>query len=496
MGLMSFLLPPSLPEEALQELKQACVTGGPDGTPWPSDVQIQAERLTIRRTVEESGALAAPWDIPDLGRVMTSSATLMERQAPYDLLVELARGKVNQVRCQLADWRTGGLQVPPELVEQIRQVSFLFGRAATRAPSHESHTLALQALGNAFRVAEQLVHVYLTQVFLVRHQHHVQLDTSFGCRLGAEVPEGEQAAALLQACNSVCVPLPWNICEATAGAFRWDSTDALLDWCDDHALAVCAGPLLDFSSARLPEWLWRYEGDLSALSRFMSRYVETAVRRYRKRVQRWHLTSGSNSASVLSLSEDELLLLTVRIVEVARQVDPGLQVILGLAQPWGEYLRDQDRNHSPFIFADTLIRAGLALTALDIEIVPGVSPRGSYCRDLLDTSRLLDLYSLLGVPLWVTLGYPSSPASDPRSDPDLAATAGHWQGGTSLATQAEWARAFSELAVGKPFVQAVHWADFSDAQVHQFPSTGLIDGQGQPKPVLQVLQQLRQQHLL
>jgi hypothetical protein len=50
--------------------------------------------------------------------------------------------------------------------------------------------------------------------------------------------------------------------------------------------------------------------------------------------------------------------------------------------------------------------------------------------------------------------------------------------------------------VGKPFVQAVHWADFSDAQVHQFPSTGLIDGQGQPKPVLQVLQQLRQQHLL
>ena len=41
----------------------------------------------------------------------------------------------------------------------------------------------------------------------------------------------------------------------------------------------------------------------------------------------------------------------------------------------------------------------------------GVTPRGSYCRDLLETSRILDLYALLGLPLRVTLGYPSSAAA-------------------------------------------------------------------------------------
>jgi len=198
---------------------------------------------------------------------------------------------------------------------------------------------------------------------------------------------------------------------------------------------------------------------------------------------------------VLSLTEDELLLLTVRITEAARQVHPTIEVIVGLAQPWGEYMSAEDRNHSPFLFADTLIRAGLGLNALDIELVPGITPSGSYCRDLLDTSRMLDLYALLGVPLWVTLGYPSSSDSDPRGDPDLGVTAGYWHGAISPTAQAEWARAFGNLMVGKPYVQAVHWADWSDAQPHQFPSAGLIDEQGRFKPALQVLQQLREEHL-
>src|SRR5256714_4421925 len=132
------------------------------------------------------------------------------------------------------------------------------------------------------------------------------------------------------------------------------------------------------------------------------------IKRYRGRVRNWQLTSASNCSSVLALGEDDLMWLTVRLVESARQADPRLEAVVGIAQPWGEYMALEDRTHSPFIFADTLIRSGLNFAALDVEIVMGVSPRGSYCRDLMDTSRLLDLYSLLGLPLRVTLGYPSA----------------------------------------------------------------------------------------
>ena len=280
MGVMSFLLPSGLSAEAGRELERACVTGGPDGMPWPTEVQVQSDRLLARRAVDESGALVAPWEVPDLGRLMISTATLMERTAPYMLLVELARGKVNQLRCQLADWRSGGLQVPEELLQNIREISFLFGRAATHASSEEAGLLAQQALGRAAQAAETLVGIYQAQVLQIRHQHHPRLDTTFGCRLGPTVPQGEAAEALLRAFNSVSILLPWNVCEPTPGLFQWEQTDALFDWCEANRLTVCAGPLIDFSSARLPEWLWRYEGDLSALSRFMTRYVDTAVRRY------------------------------------------------------------------------------------------------------------------------------------------------------------------------------------------------------------------------
>jgi hypothetical protein len=113
------------------------------------------------------------------------------------------------------------------------------------------------------------------------------------------------------------------------------------------------------------------------MASFLCKFVETAMRRYRNRIRRWQLTAGSNCASVLSLSEDDLLGLTYRLAESARHVDASLELVVGIAQPWGEYLALSECTHSPFLFADTLIRAGLNLSALDIELVMGVTPRGS-----------------------------------------------------------------------------------------------------------------------
>src|SRR5262249_31401109 len=159
--------------------------------------------------------------------------------------------------------------------------------------------------------------------------------------------------------------------------------------------------------------------NLSSLATYMCNYVERTVRRYRGRVRRWQMTAGSNCARVLGLTEEQLLWLTARLAEVGRQTDAGLELVIGIAQPWGEYMAAEDRSYSPFVFADTLIRTGLNLAALDLEMVMGVTPRGSYCRDRLDASRLLDLYSLLGVPLRVTLGYPSGSGVDADADPEM-----------------------------------------------------------------------------
>jgi hypothetical protein len=495
MGTMSFLLPSGLSAEAVRELERACVAGGPDNMPWPTEVRVDPARLTLRRNVEESGFLVAPWAVDGAGLLTGTSATLMERALPYHFLLELARGKVNQVRCQAADWEAGGLQVPESLAGILHQATEAFGHAVLAQPADQVGPPAQRALDLGYRAADELVQVYKEQVFQIRHQRQPRLDTGLGCRLGERLPEGGLDDALVRACNSVCLPLAWHAVEPGEGNYVWEPHDALLNWALAEGLAVTAGPLLDFSSARLPAWLWLWERDLSSLAGFMCQYVETAVRRYRGRIRRWQLSAATNCASVLSLGEEELLWLTVRLAEVARQVDPGLELVVGVGQPWGEYMAAEDRIHSPFIFADTLLRTGLNLAALDLEVVMGVSPRGSYCRDLLETSRLLDLYSLLGVPLRVTLGYPADAAADPDADPELGVAAGRWRDGYSPATQADWAGAFAALAVAKPYVQAVHWVHASDAEPHQFPHCGLADAAGNPRPALQRLRALREQHL-
>src|SRR5262245_16182523 len=120
MGMMHFLLPDSLTAEAAQELERACVAGGPDNMPWPTRVRVERGRLILGRDVDESGFLVVPWSVNGVGRLMTNTATLMERDAPYDLQLELARGKVNQIRCQVSDWRSVGLIVSPDLNQQIQ----------------------------------------------------------------------------------------------------------------------------------------------------------------------------------------------------------------------------------------------------------------------------------------------------------------------------------------------------------------------------------------
>jgi Glycosyl hydrolase family 10 len=494
MGTMTFLLPAGLDAEALRELERACVVGGPDNMPWPSRVRVEPDQLIVSRPSDESGALATPWPIAELGRLMGTTATLMDRAEPYNLQLELARGKINQVRCQAADWQSGGLNIPAALNEEIHSANSAFGRAILESPSAQSAEQAQAALHLGYRVADQLARVYMEQVFQVRHEREPKLQVGLGCRLGA-VPPASAEDILPRAFNTVAIPFCWSNIERIEGTFDWSVPDAAVDWALTRGLKLSGGPLIDFAAAQLPEWLWLWERDLSTLAKFMANYVSAAVQRYRGRISRWQITSGSNCGSVLSLREEENLWLTVRMAQVARGVAPGSELVFGVAQPWGEYMSMEDRSHSPFMFADAILRSDLNAAAIDIELIMSVTPRGCYCRDLLETSRLLDMYALLGIPIAVTLGFPSHYAYDAAGDPEMRVGTGLWRGPASREIQADWAAIFTRLCLCKPYVQTVYWSHFSDAETHLFPNCGLVDSKGNPKLALEELIRLRETHV-
>lgn len=492
MGSMVFQLPANVPAEFEADLERACIAGGQDGMPFPTHVSVEPGLLFVERAISESGYLSVPWDVQGVGRLMLNSATLMERRSPYDLVLELGRGKIHQLRNQTCEWVGGGLILPDDVNRLIQSATHAFGKAA----SHTEGDVALSSdvLRSGHDAARRLVENYIEQVFQVRHLRQPKLDTQWSCTLTA-IPADDKP--LLETFSTVSLPIAWSDVQPGAGdAWNWDEFDRRVAWAKERFANLVGGPLIDFSGHGLPCWLWDRELSLQETFDRLHEFVDSAVRRYQGTIRHWRLTSASNWSGVLASSDEELIWLVVRLVEAVRRIDPHLSVSVGLCQPWGDYLARHEHTVTPFGFADTLLRTGARIDHLELEMIMGVSPRGSYCRDMLDVSRLLDLYVLLGVPLSVVLGYPSANRPpDAQGNGDLRPDAGHWGSGYTPADQADWVRTFGRLALCKPYVQSITWAHYDDRDPHIFPYCGVIDSAGKPKPALETLRELRGLHL-
>jgi hypothetical protein len=494
MGIMHFQIPGDLSSERAEGLRRTYLAGGYDHSPIPTRADLTDDRLTLRRDNDESGCVNAPWQIRDAGWLMGSSATLMERGTPYHFLIEMARGKVNQIRSQASDWKLAGLEIPSEIEAQIHKATHLFGNAILADNAAESNRAAEEALALAYMAADSLVALYVEQVLSFRNQQSQRVESLLGVRLN-EPPSAMVEDDCRLTFNAVGVPMTWRTIEAAESHYAWECADRTVDWAIENQLTVTSGPLIDFSWHGIPDWLKPWEGDMPSLSSFMCDYIETVVSRYRGKVRRWLICSGSNCARALRLSEDDLIRLTARLAEAAWGIDSQLEVLVGLAQPWGEYLSGDYFNYSPFVFADTLLRAGLPLAGFELEWHMGVLPRGMWCRDPLEASRLLDMFSVLGVPLQVGMSYPSSAQPDPLADPEQQiGNAGWWHALTPLA-QAEWAEAFAGLALAKGHVLSVFWDHLGDGAPHRFPNAGLVDASGERKPAFDRLRMLREMYL-
>jgi hypothetical protein len=126
-----------------------------------------------------------------------------------------------------------------------------------------------------------------------------------------------------------------------------------------------------------------------------------------------------------------------------------------------------------------------------LEINVGYFPGGTLPRDLLEFSRQLDHWSLLGLPLHVALCVPSSDNADPLAQIRTKLPAGVW----NPKSQQAWVSRYLPLILAKPYVHGVLWSQLRDYEPHDFPHGGLFDLRRHPKPVLRTLASIRQAHL-
>ncbi len=490
MGRMRFRVYP--PQRITEEMIEQVYLLGIDRASWPTRVYRQEDELVLDRSVSDSVNVHIPWGVEGHGLLTLSSGSLIERPDPYLAPLELARGTAVQVRNQLAEWQLIGLSVPEaarrKLAEAVEQLSrAAVGQddvAAAAGRAEESLQAALEA-GNLLAAA------YTEQALAVRRRNGGRVPGLLAGELPTEPLEARASRQFAQAFNAAVAPLAWRETEATEGHFSWTTSDRQIEWCRLAGLKVLGGPLLPFDRLALPDWLSLFEDDFDSVLQFASAFAKAAVARYRGKVDGWIAAGRINAAEDLALSEQERLRLVARIVDLVRALDREAPVLASFDQPWGENLRQRGSDLPSLHFADALVRAGLGLDGLMIEMNVGYWPGGTLPRHPVEFSRQVDSWSVLGLPLWLSFCAPSAEGDDPLARRKTKVAAAGW----SPAAQRAFAARFVPLALAKPGVQGVVWSQTSDSQPHRFPHAGLFDAAGRAKPALAALAALRRDYL-
>lgn len=495
MGLMQFRFhPPDLAEQ-VPGLPSAYVTGQ-DRTPGRGVVEVAPGVLSCRRESPESGRLHVPWPVRGYGTPVVATATLAERPEPYDLAVELARGRLNDVRNQTADWAMLGLQVPSELEAILGESRRAFARAATSRDNPPRAAKEAQlSLASSLKAGDVLMDSYIQQVLRRRREYAQRLPTLVSCTLDAGTRKSSIAEVLRPCLNATRIQCTWGALAPSEGRIRWDDFDAQLSWTLTNRLVPTAGPLIELRPGALPDWLWLWSGDFDEIQGMAVDFVRQAVTRYRGKVAIWHLVHRAGTAEILGLNEEHQVRLTARLIQVARQADPQAQLVVDFERPWAEWLATGPFQLGPLHMADSLARADLGMTGVGLELAPGFGPPGSHLRDLLDVSRLLDLFALVNLPIDVSIVLPSGSGPDPLADAGVEVAAGEWSKRPDERLHRDWAARWIALAVAKPYVRSVNWIQASDSVPHLFPHGGLFRADDSPKPILDWLKRFRNDYL-
>ncbi|QDU97255.1 hypothetical protein [Lignipirellula cremea] len=490
MGQFLFLAPN--PERLPPRAVERAYLAGMEGVPWQSRNREVDGQLSFHREISESGNLFMPWLVAGRGEVLLSTASLMERPRPYHLTIELARGALNRLRNQWANWKAAGLRTSPQLPELVQETTRLFFQAVTDA-SDAAESDAQRCIALTLDAIDLLAADYSQQVLQIRHQSAPKLATLLGCNTEIKPLNKAETEQFLATFNLAATPLCWKSIEENAGERDWTAVDQQIQWCRNQGLKVCAGPLLRIDSHDLPDWIYLWDDDFENIQSCVIQQVQAAVKRYIGSVHIWNCAAGLNLAGDLTLSEEQKLKLAVTAIDAVREVDRKAPLIITFDQPWAEYLRTEAFDLSPLHFADALIRADLGIAGIGLEINLGYSPRGSLFRDPLEFSQQIDRWAVLGLPLILFLTVPSSNTPDPNSRRNCQVHLGDksW----TPEDQRDLVERLVPLLISKQSVHGLVWSQRCDANPHEFPHGGLFDAQHEPKPALESLRSLREKHL-
>jgi len=472
---------------------------GIEGVPWHCKHQVRSDQFIIGRELDESGKVNIVWPTQCCGNLCLATSSLREVPTYYCLAVEVARGTVGRLKAQAAEWLRMGLKLPDDFFPLAQQGQADFLRCLTLAEDPvKRESLAQSAIDKTIEASIVLCRSFAQQALQARRNSEGPLTTLLGIKLPRELESLGISEDLLPTFNLVSISADLGSVEHASGRSDFSACDAQVEWASRHHFKLCLGPLVDFRSERLPQWMVLLGEDYQSILRAACRHAEKTVQRYRGKAHIWNCAVGLNSPNLLQWSDEEVLRMAVAMISTVRQADSRTPVLLTIEQPWSEYLRDSDHGISPLHFADALIRADLGISGLALEMTFDRWPGGSLPRDLIEVSKQIDRWAMLGIPLMVYLSTPTESSQGQGTRVADWLTGGQQQPVESPNQCLGFVPpdTLVQLLLSKPSIHAVIWDQLSDQIPTDTPASGMWDIQGNPKLLLQQITELRQRFLM
>lgn len=490
MGIMQFHVSPEYP--SAQNLESLVYLAGLDRIPWKSEVRLRSNILELRRSSQQSACLTAPWPVSNGGLLTLSTGTLVERGKPYELGVELLRGKLGQLLNQFGEWRDQGLEVPASVERGIEEAVDLLGDVIFARRKGRGTENRLKDCHNLIRqMVETVCDQYVRQSLTMRRlMSRGKIPFWMGPALEQIEPTGKVADMLATFATAASISFTWGDGEPSPREYCFDLADSQLLWCKQAGVLRGIGPLISLCSDRLPNWV-SSDTPSPLVETAALNFVAQTVRRYRAKVDFWEILGPLNATMPFRISEEKMASFVARAIQTAHNLDPGVTVAISVRQPWLEDLRSHDCEYPAPVIVDALLRAGIGLDGIVLEMQLGYVPQGTYLRDRLDLSRQIDYWAQWGIPLFIRFCVPSRTDADPLCTASFQPFVWNW----TEQEQDRWSRDYIMMLLASPMVRGVFWSPWCDFEPHEFPHGGLFDFAQKPKPVTRFLAEMRKEWL-
>ncbi len=451
-------------------------------------IEVKDGTIFCDKPNQEAAALSLLWPIEGFGRVLLPTTCLPERDAPYNLNVEIARAKLMQIINKREDWSF--FSDIDDLEHLAKEAQALFVQALqniSNAPM--ASKLADEALKKAMVFSEQLATKQAEVLFDLRGQNRGFGRVCLGCRIDLkQIGNSKYIQKLLELFGFVTIPVNWGQIEGNKGEYDFSAIDTCTDVLGKKRLIIGAGPLLYFSKEYLPKWLLEEKVSFETVREAAYKFILKLVERYSASVRTWVVIKGINVFNHFGFNFEQVLEITRAANMAVKAVSEKVLKIVEVSNPWGEYYATLPDTIPPLVYVDMVVQSGVNFDAFGLPMCFGKDQDGMHIRDMMHISSILDYFILIAKPLYITeVEVPSQNGRGPYD----SKIAGVWHEEWGQTQQQQWIDAFYKIALSKPFVDAVTYSNLTDSNDSAIVSSGLLTKGLEPKKSFQALVKLR-----